>query len=83
MLPEDECDIKEEWNQASFAAFLTYEESQDFLKNIQINRNLDLKDYLIWLQTEHKIFKSQTEVKTFTEYLKMKSKEQNAPYITD
>lgn len=71
-LPENECEIKEEWNQAAFAAFLTYEKEQDFLQKLKTHHNLDLKQYLTWLKMEYKKFKDQDKVETFTDYLKMK-----------
>lgn len=72
-LPEDECDIKEEWNQASFAAFLTYEEEQDFLQKLKEQNNFDLKQYLSWLRMESKKFDKQNKLESFTDYLKMKT----------
>lgn len=71
-LPEDECEIKDEWNQAAFAAFLTYEEEQDFLQKLKLQNNLDLKQYLAWLKIEYEKFKDQDKIETFTDYLKMK-----------
>lgn len=71
-LPQDECEIKEEWNQASFAAFLTYEEEQDFLEKLKSQNSFDLKQYLSWLRLEYKNFDNQKQIKSFTDYLKMK-----------
>lgn len=71
-LPDDECEIKEEWNQASFAAFLTYEEEQDFLEKLKSQNNFDLKQYLSWLRIEYKNFDKQKKIESFTDYLKMK-----------
>lgn len=71
-LPDDECEVKDEWNQASFAAFLTYEEEQDFLEKLQLQNNFDLKQYLSWLKMEYKKFDDQDKVESFTDYLKMK-----------
>lgn len=71
-LPEDDCEIKENWNQASFAAFLTYEEEQDFLEKLKEQNNFDLKQYLTWLKMEYKAFKKQDKLESFTDYLKMK-----------
>ena len=71
-LPTEDCDIKEDWNQASFAAFLTYEEEQDFLEKLQKQQNLDLKQYLSWLKMEYDNFDDQDKVESFTDYLKMK-----------
>ena len=69
--PED-CEIKEKWNQASFAAFLTYEEEQDFLEKLMKQNNLDLKQYLSWLKMEYKTFDKQDKIESFTDYLKLK-----------
>jgi hypothetical protein len=71
-LPEEECEIKEEWNQAAFAAFLTYEEEQDFLQKLKEQNNFDLKQYLTWLKMEYEKFDDQDKVESFTDYLKMK-----------
>lgn len=72
LLPEDECELKDEWNQAAFAAFLTYEEEQDFLQKLKDHHKLDLKAYLKWLKAEYKIFKKQDKDDSFTDYLKRK-----------
>lgn len=80
-LPEDECEIKDEWNQAAFAAFLTYEEEQDFLQKLKSLHKFDLKQYLSWLKMEYKKFDKQSKVPSFTDYLKMKVP--NAPVTLD
>lgn len=80
-LPVDECEIKEEWNQASFAAFLTYEEEQDFLGKLKSQNSFDLKQYLSWLRMEYKNFDDQKQIESFTDYLKMKVP--NAPIAAD
>lgn len=67
-----DCEIKEEWNQASFAAFLTYEEDQDFLEKLKEIKNVDLKEFLAWLRDEHKTFEKQNKIESFTDYLKLK-----------
>jgi predicted aminopeptidase len=79
-LPDDECEIKEEWNQASFAAFLTYEEEQDFLEKLKNQKSLDLKQYLSWLRMEYKKFDKQNKVESFTDYLKMKTFSSEVPH---
>jgi predicted aminopeptidase len=71
-IPENDCKMKDNWNQASFAAFLTYEEEQDFLEKLQTVQELNLKDYLSWLRMEYKLFQKQKKVESFTEHLKMK-----------
>jgi predicted aminopeptidase len=71
-LPSDECEIKEEWNQASFAAFLTYEEDQDFLHKLKAYLKLDLRQFLSYLKLEYKKFDDQDDAESFTDYLKRK-----------
>jgi predicted aminopeptidase len=72
VLEESECELKDNWNQASFAAFLTYEEDQDFLEELKKEKELNLKDYLSWLKKEYKTFGKQKKVESFTEFLKLK-----------
>ncbi len=71
-LPAKDCEFKNKWNQASFAAFLTYEEEQDFLSSIRPGLHVDLKGLLKWLRNEHDKFKKQDEDMSFTDYLKKK-----------
>jgi predicted aminopeptidase len=79
-LGEDDCEIKEEWNQASFAAFLTYEEEQDFLEKLKQQKNFDLKQYLSWLRMEFKNFDNQSKIESFTDYLKMQTIPPEVPH---
>jgi predicted aminopeptidase len=71
-LDKEDCKIDEDWNQASFAAFMTYEEQQDFLGHLKQKMNLDLKQFLVWLRNEQKIYSEQNKFKHFTDYLKAK-----------
>jgi hypothetical protein len=71
-LDEKDCELKDKWNQASFAAFMTYEEEQDFLGKLLHFLNLSLKGLLVWLRDEHKKFEDQNKIESFTEYLKLK-----------
>lgn len=71
-LPADDCEIKEEWNQASFAAFLTYEEEQDFLHRLKAHLKTDLRQFLSYLKDEYKKFDDQDKFEQFTDYLKQK-----------
>ncbi len=71
-LPNEDCEFKHKWNQASFAAFLTYEEEQDFLSTVQKKRKLSLTDLLKWLRHEYEAFKDQDKIESFTDYLKTK-----------
>lgn len=71
-LPAEDCEFKKKWNQASFAAFLTYEEEQDFLTKLQAHLKLDLRGYLSYLKKEYKKFRKQSKFESFTDYLKEK-----------
>ncbi len=71
-LKAEGCKVKEEWNQASFAAFMTYEEEQDFLTGLKADLKLDLKGFLTWLRQEHKVFEKEGKLDSFTEHLKSK-----------
>lgn len=71
-LDESDCELKDKWNQASFAAFLTYEEEQDFLEELKKEKKLNLKDFLSWLKMEYKSYGAQDEIESFTDYLKLK-----------
>lgn len=80
-LEDSECEIKDDWNQASFAAFLTYEEEQDFLHHLKSNRSLDLKQYLTWLRMEYKDYGKESKDLSFTDFLK--TKVNHAPIAAD
>jgi hypothetical protein len=71
-IEQDDCELKDEWNQARFAAFMTYEEEQDFIEKLMLEKKLNLKNYLGWLKQEYKAYESQKEIQSFTDYLKMK-----------
>lgn len=77
-LGDDDCEFKHKWNQASFAAFLTYEEEQDFLNKLKKSQNLDLKAFLGWLRSEYKVFKKKEKFDSFTEHLKSKVSHETA-----
>ncbi len=71
-LEDSECEVKPDWNQASFAAFLTYEEEQDFLYQLKSHRSFDLKQYLTWLRMEYVDYEKQSNYGSFTDFLKIK-----------
>lgn len=79
-LEPSDCELKDNWNQASFAAFLTYEENQDFLEDLKKQLNLDLKGFFKWLGDEYEKFKAQKKIESFTDYLKLKVT--HAPSLT-
>ena len=78
-LEKKDCEMKGEWNQARFAAFLTYEEEQDFLKALKDGLGLDLKQFFSYLKKEMKLYKKQKEFDSFPDYLKSKVKHAPAP----
>lgn len=71
-LPERDCEFKHRWNQASFAAFLTYEKEQDFIAGLRDHLKLSLIEFLTWLRKEYKRYQKQDSKESFTEYLKAK-----------
>ncbi len=71
-LDENDYELEMKWSQASFAAFLTYEEEQDFLHKIQEQKKISLKEFLTWLKVEYKNYEQQDQVESFTDFLKLK-----------
>lgn len=65
-----DCPSEVEWNNARFAAFLTYEDKQDEISHIQEAHNFTLKEFLSYLENAEKEFKKQKEYKSFLEFLK-------------
>lgn len=61
--------LERSWNNASFAAFLTYEKKSDDLEGLQKKLGLDLRSYYEWIQKKHSDFKNQSEVSDFSLYL--------------
>ncbi len=61
--------LEREWNNASFAAFLTYEKKSDDLEGLQKKLGLDLKGYYEWISKKYLEFKDQSEVSDFSLYL--------------
>lgn len=80
-LHPSDCKVKDNWNQAAFAAFMTYEEEQDFLGDLQASLKLDLKDFLSWLRAELKVHEKVDKAENFTEHLKLKVN--HAPVAAD
>lgn len=71
-ITEKDCLINTTWNQARFAAFLTYEEEQDLISDLQKKLNLGINEYYLWLNQEYKDFKNK-KLDSFTEYLREKA----------
>jgi hypothetical protein len=61
--------LKEEWNNAKFAAFNTYEANVDILRIIQKQEKLNLEELYITLQDLYKVFKNLRNKTTFKKYL--------------
>jgi len=68
-----DCMSESSWNQARFAAFLTYEEEQDLISDLQKQLKLSFDDFYQWLIDEYKVFKKE-KADSFTEYLRAKVK---------
>jgi predicted aminopeptidase len=78
-LAPDECEFKTKWNQASFAAFLTYEEEQDFLGAVQEKMHFNLKELLRWLRDQHKAYEKKDTKESFTNFLKKRASHATTP----
>ncbi len=63
--------LEKKWNNASFAAFLTYEKKAQDLEGLQRKLGLDLKGYFRWLDQKYASFQNQKEVEDFSQYLMM------------
>lgn len=69
-IPPKNCfPLERQWNNASFAAFLTYEKKSDELSGLQKKLGLDLRGYYKWIAKKHEEYKEQTEVTEFSKYL--------------
>ena len=51
------CMTESDWNQARFAAFLTYEEKQDEISDMQAHLKLNPKEFYLWLEKEKEFLK--------------------------
>lgn len=61
--------LNREWNNASFAAFLTYEKKSNDLASLQKKLGLDLKGYYTFIEKKYREFESQDDIKDFEEFL--------------
>lgn len=61
--------LEKQWNNASFAAFLTYEKKSDELSRLQKKLGLDLRGYYNWIINKHNDFNKLAEVDEFSKYL--------------
>lgn len=72
-LTERDCEFRYPWNQASFAAFLTYEKEQDFLTALKKSINMSLVEFLAWLRSEDEKFQKSSHEESFMDYLKARA----------
>lgn len=67
--PKDCFPLNRSWNNASFAAFLTYEKKSNDLESLQKKLGLSLKDYYNWIVKKYEDFQNQSEEEDFEVYL--------------
>ncbi|AUN97206.1 hypothetical protein DOM21_15630 [Bacteriovorax stolpii] len=67
--PKDCFPLNRSWNNASFAAFLTYEKKSNDLASLQKKLGLSLKDYYNWIVKKYEDFQNQSEEEDFEVYL--------------
>jgi predicted aminopeptidase len=66
----DKCyPLKREWNNASFAAFLTYENKSDDLERLQSKLKLNLKEYYKYIVNKYNEYENVDEKDGFEKYL--------------
>jgi predicted aminopeptidase len=64
------CDIAErEWNNASFSAFLTYENKIDKLHTLFNLKKMSLVDFFLYIEKKYKEYKKGDEKTSFNEFL--------------
>lgn len=61
--------LNRSWNNASFAALLTYEKSARDLEKLQKSLGLDLKGYYNWIVQRYEVFQKQKKEKNFEDFL--------------
>jgi len=69
-LPQDECKVKKKWNQATFAALLTYEKDQEFFEELYRKKNMTLINYYLWLKSQYQVYETmKSKELSFKSYL--------------
>lgn len=63
--------MQKKWNNASFAAFLTYEKNAQDLEGIQKKLGLSLKEYYNWIEKKYSEFQDQKVTESFSDFLMM------------
>ncbi len=67
--PRDCFPLQRQWNNASFAAFLTYEKKSNDLAQLQKKLGLNLKDFYNWLVKKYKEFENQNDEDDFDKFI--------------
>ena len=67
--PRDCFPLERKWNNASFAAFLTYEKKSNDLQSLQKKLGLDLKGYYNWIASKYEEFQNQSVEEDFEVFL--------------
>lgn len=62
--------LKKDWNNARFAAFLTYENNANYFRILRERLDLNLINYFYYLENTYKEFKRQSEEDQFIQFLK-------------
>jgi predicted aminopeptidase len=57
--------LKRKWNNASLAAFLTYEKSMDKIKSIRDSKGLSLKDFFGYIEKEYNSYRDSSSKESF------------------
>lgn len=66
--------LKTHWNNASFAAYLTYERKSNFLATLHKKRGEDLKEYFHFIKKSFEDYQKAAGHGTFSEYLQKEGK---------
>lgn len=61
--------LKREWNNASFAAYMTYESESERIHQLRLKKGLSLKDYFTFIEREYQLFKKSSKEKSFSAFL--------------
>lgn len=70
----DKCwPLTQKWNNAKFAAYMTYSKEQNLLEKLHKKTKLNLKDYLTYLEKQYEVYKDSDE-ESFGLFLRKKEK---------
>lgn len=67
--PRDCFPLQRKWNNASFAAFLTYEKKSNDLAQLQKKLGFNLKEFYNWLVKKYKEFENQNDEVDFDKFI--------------